>query len=191
MPVVLNVGGGNKQIGISPHFAGWKQELLDIDPRGHPDLCMDARELGILVAGRYDAIYCSHNLEHYHRHHAAQVVRGIAHVMRPEGFVELHVPDVGDVMRRVVQANLDIDDVLYVSGGMSILVRDVLYGCHKEIEDSGQGLYAHKTGFTPCALTRLMMECGFAYHVVWSSHYNLVGFYFVTGRVKSSQCGAG
>ena len=64
-PRVLNVGGGSKDIPLPPHYAGWEHVLMDIDPKGQPDLVCDARELPALPAGQYDAIFCSHNLEHY------------------------------------------------------------------------------------------------------------------------------
>ena len=61
---VLNVGGASKQIPIPAYFNGWEHLLLDVDPRGSPDIVCDARLLTTLPAGQFDAIYCSHNLEH-------------------------------------------------------------------------------------------------------------------------------
>src|SRR5512141_1346388 len=72
---VLNVGGGTKAISIPDYFAGWRHDLLDIDSRGGPDIVCDARELQKLPCGSYDAIYCSHNLEHYYRHDGLKVLR--------------------------------------------------------------------------------------------------------------------
>jgi hypothetical protein len=34
---VLNVGGGSKDCLISAHYAGWRHDLLDIDPKAEPD----------------------------------------------------------------------------------------------------------------------------------------------------------
>jgi predicted SAM-dependent methyltransferase len=65
---VLNVGGGTNSIPIPVHFEGWRHDLLDIDPQRMPDLLCDARGLRKLPSGVYDAVYCSHNLEHYYRH---------------------------------------------------------------------------------------------------------------------------
>ena len=31
---VLNVGGGSKDIPIPSHYANWRHDLLDIDPKG-------------------------------------------------------------------------------------------------------------------------------------------------------------
>lgn len=64
MKKVLNVGGNTKAIPLPPEYAGWEHVLLDIDPKGNPDVVCDARELTTLPSATYDAIYCSHNLEH-------------------------------------------------------------------------------------------------------------------------------
>ena len=70
---VLNVGGASKTIPIPPHYAGWEHLLLDIDPRGEPDIVCDARELTSLPPAQFDAVYCSHNLEHYYRYDGRRV----------------------------------------------------------------------------------------------------------------------
>ena len=161
-PAVLNVGGGNKQIPIPAHFAGWKHLLLDIDARGVPDLVCDARELETLGAGQFDAIYCSHNLEHYYKHDAAKLLQGFLYVLKADGFADVRVPDLNSVMRRVIAEGLDIQDVLYECPAGPITVCDVIYGWHKEIERSGEDFYAHKTGFTPASLKAALVEAGFA-----------------------------
>lgn len=158
---VLNVGGNNKEIPIPPHFKGWDHHLLDIDPRGNPDVLCDARKLTTLAGGIYDGIYCSHNLEHYHAHEVQTVLKGFMHMLKPDGFAEIRVPDMDALFRTIVARNLDIDDVLYVSRAGPILVRDVIYGFGVEIERSGQDFYAHRTGFTQKSMRRALTEAGF------------------------------
>jgi predicted SAM-dependent methyltransferase len=158
---VLNVGGGDKKIPIPPHYAGWEHLLLDVDPRSKPDIVCDARRLDTLAASQFDAVYCSHNLEHYYRHDGATVLRGFLHVLKPDGFAEIKVPDLQLVMRRCVANNLDIGDVLYQSDLGPITVRDVIYGLGREIEQSGRDFFAHKTGFTPKSLAHTLAEAGF------------------------------
>ena len=113
MKKVLNVGGNNKSIPLPAHFAGWQHILLDIDARGNPDLVLDARELAQTPAAAYDAVYCSHNLEHYHRHDGVRVLQGFLHVLKEDGFAQIVVPDIGELMRIVARQDLDIDDLLY------------------------------------------------------------------------------
>ncbi|WP_291206919.1 methyltransferase domain-containing protein [Hyphomonas sp.] len=162
---VLNVGGNNKEIRIPQYYAGFEHLLLDIDPVGKPDIVCDARAMKSLSAAQFDAIYCSHNLEHFFAHDVPKVLSGFLHVLRPDGFAEIRVPDLDLVMKAYVAKNLDIESVLYQSGAGPILVRDVLYGFGKQIERSGVDFYAHKTGFTHASLTRALFAAGFKYCV--------------------------
>lgn len=159
----LNVGGGSKDVWTPPFFAGWNHVLLDIDPKGQPDICLDARALTTLKGGQFDAIYCSHNLEHYFAHDVKKVLDGFHHVLRPDGFVEIRVPDLGGLFREIVAHQLDIDDVLYRSSRGPVLVRDVIFGFGPEIEESGTEFYAHRTGFTKKSLTGALRRSGFSY----------------------------
>ena len=124
-PAVLNVGGNSKLIAIPPHFGGWRHDLLDIDPAGKPDLLCDARELDTLPGAQYDAIYCSHNLEHYLHHDARRVLKGFLSILKEHGFADIRVPDIGQVIRHCAANNTDLDDVLYESPAGPIMVRDV------------------------------------------------------------------
>lgn len=171
MKQVLNVGGNNKDIPLPKQFNGWKHVLLDIDPRGNPDIVCDARKLDTLEPNQFDAIYCSHNLEHYYHHVVPQVLAGFRHVLKPEGFVHARVPDMEAVMKRVMNEGLDLDDVLYQSPAGPILVRDVFWGFGKEIQQSGQDFYAHKTGFTRKSLLAILRRAGFGW--VFTTAVNL------------------
>ncbi|MBF0161255.1 MAG: class I SAM-dependent methyltransferase [Magnetococcales bacterium] len=159
---VLNVGGNNKNIELPEHFDGFEHLLLDIDPTGNPDILCDARTLTELPAAQFDAVYCSHNLEHYHDHDVSKVLRGFMHVLKSDGFLHLRVPDMRELMKVVVERDLDLDDVLYRSHIGPVLVRDVIYGHAGQIERSGVDFFAHKTGFTADSLSRLLVQQGFA-----------------------------
>jgi SAM-dependent methyltransferase len=158
---VLNVGGGSKLIAIPPHYAGWSQLMLDIDPNAKPDVLADARELARLEPALFDAVYCSHNLEHYYAHDVPKVLAGFAHVLKPGGFAEIRVPDVGAVARAMTERGRDMEDVLYTSPAGPITVRDVLYGLGRAIQKTGVDFYAHKTGFTRRSLGDALRRAGF------------------------------
>lgn len=158
---VLNVGGNTKEIPLPPWYAGWEHILLDIDPRGNPDVVCDARELRTLPEAEYDSVHCSHNLEHYYRHDVFKVLYGFLHVLKSDGFAFIRVPDIREVMRAVVEKDLDIDDVLYQSGMGPIKVHDVIYGHGGVIERSGNDFFAHKMGFTPKSLMEILRAAGF------------------------------
>ncbi len=171
MPKVLNVGGNSKAIPLPPVYKGWEHVLLDIDPRGNPDVVCDARTLENLPTQTYDSIYCSHNLEHYFHHEVRKVLSGFAHVLKPDGFAFIRVPDMNELMVTVVERKLDIDDVLYQSPAGPIKVRDVIYGYGVEIERSGNPYYAHKTGFTRKSLVEILRSNGFP--IVFTGNGNL------------------
>lgn len=171
MKKVLNVGGNNKKIPLPPQYAGWEHVLLDIDPKGSPDIVCDARKLASLAGSIFDSIYCSHNLEHYYRNDVDKVLAGFAHVLKEDGFVHIRVPDMGELFQTVVKNNLDIDDFLYQSQAGPITVRDVIYGYGLEIERSGNDFYAHKTGFTQKSLFLTLQTAGFPW--VYSGIGNL------------------
>jgi SAM-dependent methyltransferase len=171
MKRVLNVGGG--RVRIDPAYDGWDVLLLDIDPRCCPDIIMDARDLGQLEAGQYDAVYCAHNLEHYHEHDIRVVLAGFYRVLFDDGYADIRVPDARAVMEAVVQRDLDLDAVLYQSPVGPIRVCDVLWGYQKEIRESGQDYYAHKFGFSRNLLGRTLKRAGFEYVLIGGSHYEL------------------
>lgn len=162
MKKVLNVGGNSKKIPIPAHYAGYEHLLLDIDPKGAPDIVCDARMLGTLDARQFDAIYCSHNLEHYYRHDVPRVLAGFLHVLRDGGFAQIRVPDIHELMKVTIEKGLDVEDVLYQSPAGPIKVLDVIYGYGVEIEQSGEDFFAHKTGFTQKSLVTALESAGFS-----------------------------
>lgn len=168
---VLNVGGFSKLIPLPPGFAAFEHVMLDIDPATKPDVLCDGRELQTLEVAQFDAVYCSHNLEHYYRHDVRKVLAGFLHVLKPGGFAYISVPDIMDVMRTTLAKGLDIDDVLYESGGGPIMVVDVLYGYSVEIERRGVDFFAHKTGFSTASLTAALLRAGFS--VIYKREENL------------------
>jgi len=180
VPRVLNVGGSSKAIPIPAHYSGWGHLLLDIDPTGNPDIVWDARALDMLNPAQFDAVYCSHNLEHYYKHDGAKVLRGFLHVLKPDGFADIRVPDLRCVLRKFVADDMDLEDVLYTAPGGSITVRDVIYGWGKEIEESGHDFYAHKTGFTPLSLVRVLQQAGFGHVFIRTleEHFEVGAFAF-------------
>lgn len=179
MRKVLNVGGNSKEIPLPPEYAGWEHVLLDIDPKGSPDVVCDARELSSLPGSAYDSVYCSHNLEHYYRHDAVKVLAGFIHVLKADGFALIRVPDLDAVMRTVVEQNLDIDDFLYQSLEGPITVRDVIYGYGADIERSGNDFFAHKTGFTKKSLTSFLKTAGFPWIFSGADNLEVIAVAFI------------
>ena len=74
------------------HFDGWQHLLLDIDPRGQARYRLRCQKSKQTAAGQLDAVYCSHNLEHYYRHDGMRMLHGFRHGLKREGFVEIEYP---------------------------------------------------------------------------------------------------
>ncbi len=179
MKQVLNVGGNSHEILLPVIYDGWQRVLLDIDPNCNPDVVCDARELSRLPASTFDAIYCSHNLEHYFSHDVARVLAGFRHVLKEGGFAHIRVPDMADLMRSAVDNNLDIEDVLYQSPMGPIAVCDVIYGFRSEIKRSGNDFFAHKTGFTEKSLREVLHTAGFSHIYSKTGSFEVAAFAFM------------
>jgi hypothetical protein len=175
---VLNVGGNSKLIPLPEHFSGFEHLLLDIDPTGQPDIVCDARKLDTLDNCQFDAIYCSHNLEHYYRHDVPKVLKGFLHVLKESAFVHIRVPDVMAVMKTMLEKNLDIDDVLYQSALGPIHAYDVIYGYGEQIERSGVDFFAHKTGFSAKSLATAIYQAGFTMLYIGSANLEVTAYAF-------------
>lgn len=157
---LLNVGGGSKSIPLPEQLQSFEHVLLDVDPSGNPDIILDARELDTLEPNQFDAIYCSHNLEHFHFHEVPIVLRGMLHVLKPGGFTFIRVPDILAAIDRMRAGHLDFEEGLYEASGTPIMTLDVIYGWSVMIQ-RGHPHYAHKTAFTESMLRRRLTEAGF------------------------------
>ncbi|PID77720.1 MAG: hypothetical protein CSB24_00090 [Deltaproteobacteria bacterium] len=169
---VLNVGGGSKKIAIPDHYNGWRHDLLDINPDAKPDILLDARKLTTLAPACYDAVYNSHNLEHFPAHEVPQILAGFFHILKPDGFAEIHVPDLQAVAEHWVKNNMDISDVLYHSPAGPIKIREVFYG-HEAAMAGGNSFMAHSTGFSQKSLGQELIRAGFHIIKMQKGNFNL------------------
>lgn len=175
---VLNVGGYSKSHLIPHIFSSWRHDLLDIDPSVKPDILCDARELWRLPPRDYDAIFCSHNLEHYYYHDLPKVLKGFNLVLKKDGFLYIVVPDIMAAMKAVLEEGKDFEDELYEVAGNNILVRDLFYGSHIIIEKCNSDFMLHKNGFTESSLKKTLINNGFGYIHTQCSDYNLYAIAF-------------
>ena len=160
---VLNVGSGparagRLQEGFDPRF--WTEVRLDVDPATRPDLIGSVLALSAVVPeASYDAIWCSHVLEHLYGHEVVPALEQFRRVLKPDGFAVVTSPDIMAVAQRIVARG--VDDVAYVSPGGPIAPLDMLYGHGASIE-AGNRFMAHRTGFTADRLGSLAARAGFA-----------------------------
>jgi len=179
---LLNIGGNSKSIPLPAIYQGVIHHLLDIDPKGNPDVLCDARKLGEMKGLEYDIIYCSHNLEHYYKHDVIKVLLGFKKALKKGGAIHIVVPDMMAVFKEMISKDMDIDDILYQSALGPIMISDVIYGYSKQIEESGQDFFAHKTGFSINSLSSIVQEAGFIDIRVAQQGYNIICIAFNTGH---------
>jgi SAM-dependent methyltransferase len=181
---VLNVGGNDKAIPIPSCFDGWQHDLLDIDPTGNPDILCDARELWKMPPRQYDAIYCSHNLEHYFAHDVLKVLNGFRLILKKNGFAYIRVPNLLGVMQAVISTGMELDDTLYMIDSGPIAPLDVIFGWRKQIEQSGVDFFAHKTGFSVSLLVRALKQSGFSHVYSMNNELDISAYAFKSEPTK-------
>lgn len=158
---VLNVGAGSRETHLPAIYLDAVVVYLDADARWNPDIVLRAQDLGTLPAESYDAVYSAHTLEHFYTHDLGPVLRGIAHVLKPEGFAHIVVPDIGNVLKKFGgDFPWGLDSRVYYSESGWITVHDLLYG-HAVAVAHHPELMSHKQGFSAERLSRLMLEHGF------------------------------
>ena len=159
---LLHVGCGGDSI---PEWAGseFDEVRLDISPDHNPDILASMIEMGNI--GPFDAIHCSHSLEHLSPHEVPVALGEFYRVLRDKGFAVIFVPDLEDVKAT--------EDVLFVAPCGPITGLDLMYGLRALLPI--MPYMAHKTGFTKKTLGNALKEAGFASVVVErKENYNLM-----------------
>lgn len=160
--LLLHVGCGSDP--LPAWLSHYKETRLDIDNRFGPDIVADMRDLGEI--GPFDAIYCSHALEHLPPHDVSVALKEFSRVLRPSGHVVVFVPDLEGV-----QAT---DEVLFTAPCGPITGLDLIYGYRLALKE--HPYMAHRTGFTSETLKAALTEAGFAdAAVVRLSDYAMMG----------------
>lgn len=153
---LLNVGGGSKSIPIPSWYEGFEHVLLDIVAGVDVDIVADARALDI--DGGFDAIYCSHNLEHFHEAEIPNVLAGFRRALRVGGRLEVRVPD-GDQIEAAI-ADVGLHGEAYHTAIGPITPYDMIHGHQASIE-AGQPHMAHHMVFTPATLRACLADAEF------------------------------
>lgn len=159
---VLNAGSGASAMSVASVFTPerWSEFRLDIDPRTGPDIVGSFVDMRNIVAdGRFDALFCSHALEHLQAHEVIPALREFLRVLKPDGFALTACPDLAAVARQLLDHGAE--SIAYHSPVGPIRPIDMLYGHAQSIAD-GRPAMAHKTGFTAQRLARMALAAGFA-----------------------------
>lgn len=159
---LLHVGcGGDPR----PDWAkDYIETRLDIDASCHPDIVASMTHMGEI--GTYDAVYCSHALEHLLPHEVSTALLEFRRVLEPEGFAMVMVPDLEDVKAT--------EDVILDAPCGQITGLDMIYGKRDMLAE--KPYMAHKTGFVKATLEKAIAAAGFANVFTRRlDNYNLIG----------------
>jgi ubiquinone/menaquinone biosynthesis C-methylase UbiE len=131
---------------------------MDIDPRVEPDLVGSLTNMDQIADQSFDAVFCSHSLEHLHAHEVIIALQSIFRILHPAGFALITSPDLEPIAALVSQGRGE--EVAYQSPIGPITALDMLFGHTASIE-RGNHYMAHKTGFTTERIARLFLQAGF------------------------------
>lgn len=143
---ILHVGCGSEDL---PDWLEGQDVRLDIDPSVMPDIVASMTNLGDI--GSFDAIYCSHALEHLYPYDVPVALAEFLRVLRPGGVAIIFVPDLEGVE--------PTDEILYKSPAGFITGFDLIYGYRPFLKE--QPYMAHHTGFTARMLHMALITAGF------------------------------
>ncbi|MBI3370502.1 MAG: class I SAM-dependent methyltransferase [Betaproteobacteria bacterium] len=188
-PRVLDAGGHSTANPIPAHFRDWERVVLGVESHAGPGLACDARDLVSLPSAQFDAVYCFHQLEQYHRLDGVNVLRGFMHLLKPGGFAQMVVTDLHAVMQAIAGANVDLQTVLYQSPAGPIAIEDLIYGSDGQPESPGAARHAHRSEFTPRSLCEALTRAGFAeiHAQVVQENFEITAFAFKSASTKAQR----
>ena len=163
-PVLANLGCGPKGAGrLPPLFGGWRELRVDADPSTDPDVLADLTDLSALGSGSVQGVWCSHCIEHLHRHEVPGALAEIRRILAPDGFACIFTPDLQTIARYIAADQLD--EPIYQSASGPVSAHDVVFGFGAAVA-RGQTYMAHRCGFTPSSFTRALEEAHFGQFAV-------------------------
>jgi len=118
----------------------------------------------------FDAIWCSHVMEHLYAHEVHPTFVQFRNVLKPDGFALVMCPDLEAVAEFILKHGLA--HTAYVSPSGPIRPLDMVYGHSRAIEE-GRHYMAHRTGFTTERLGNLLLGAGFPRIAVRSENFEI------------------
>ncbi|WP_368039449.1 class I SAM-dependent methyltransferase [Tardiphaga sp. vice154] len=179
---LLNAGAGNvtaKRIETLLDSKGWEEVRLDVDPDVNPDIVGSLTDLDQLFEpASFDAIWCSHVIEHLFAHETWPTLVKFRQVLKPGGFALIMCPDIEAVAEHLLKYGLA--SIAYTSPSGPIRALDMLYG-HSAAIEQGRHYMAHRTGFTTERLGSLILQAGFAAARVRSENFEICALALMPG----------
>lgn len=158
MKMILHAGCGPAHNKLPRDFEAYREIRLDADRNVKPDIVASIVAMPMIKDGGFDAVFCSHTLEHLYTFEVALALREFCRVLRQGGLVRLHVPDLQSIGGKL--ALDELDHVAYISPCGPIAPIDMIYG-HQGAIGAGNLFMAHKTGFTKGVIARALERAGF------------------------------
>jgi len=158
MKFLLHAGCGSKLNKPPREYAAYKEVRLDCNKLVDPDIIASIVAMPQVDDNRYDAIFCSHVLEHLFSHEVGMALAEFARVLKPGGELWVQCPDLQAIGGRLA---LDQADVVVYRGGIGpVSPLDMIYG-HRGAIGAGNTFMAHRTGFTQSVLKNALDTAGF------------------------------
>lgn len=172
---LLNAGAGQTpamRIAALFESGDWDEVRLDVEPAVRPDVVGSITDLAKLFPqpASFDAIWCSHVMEHLFAHEVYPTLLQFRQVLKPDGFALIMCPDLEMVAEHLVKHGLA--GIAYHSPAGPIRTLDMLYG-HSGAIEAGRHHMAHRTGFTAERLGNLLLEAGFPTIKVRSENFEV------------------
>ncbi len=153
---ILHAGCGDGK--LPKDWQAYREIRLDNDPTLSPDIVASIVAMPMIEDESFDAVLASHVVEHLHAHEAAMALAEFHRVLKPDGILELWVPDLQTIGGRIALDQLDVP--VYQCSMGPITPLDMLYGHRGDIAKGRQGM-GHKTGFTTSVLKAALHRAGF------------------------------
>jgi hypothetical protein len=170
----LNVGSGARGAPFLPPWLktpDWEHVRLDIDPNMEPDILGSATDMHMVPTHSQDAVWAANIVEHLFAHEVPLALHEFARVIKPDGLVQIMVPDLQPVARLVADGKLE--DTAYTAPAGPIAAIDMLFG-HRGFIAQGRVHMQHKTGFITSTLARALMLAGFPHVAIYSLEWDLL-----------------
>lgn len=158
-PRILHAGCGGAPL---PDWMPGIETRLDIDPNMRPDIVASITDVGDI--GPFEAVLCSHCVEHLHPREVHTALSEFHRVLRSGGVAIIIVPDLEGI--------LPTDDVVYESPSGPVTGHDMYYG-HKSCVENV--FMQHHSGFIAPRLQKACEDAGFAnVATIRDSGHNLI-----------------
>lgn len=155
---LLHAGCGSKLNKVPREFAAYEEVRLDCAAAVAPDIVASIVAMPMIEESSFDAIYCSHTLEHLYAHEVAMALVEFNRILKPGGCVLICTPDLQSIGGKLALDQADF--LVYQSPIGPVTALDMIYGMRSAI-GAGNLFMGHKTGFTASVLKNALDAAGF------------------------------